>query len=419
MASHAGLGYTNPAKPFGDFGMLREFVSPRRLLLGPGPSMVHPRVLQALAMPLLGHLDPAFLEIMNDVQHLLRFVFATTHPFTIAVSGTGSAGMEAAIVNVVEPGDAVIVGVNGVFGTRLATVIERCGGKAIRLEMPWGQVIPPEMIESAVRRSEPVKAVVLVHAETSTGACQPLEAIGALCRDHNALLIVDAVTSLGGIPVDVDRLGIDVCYSATQKCLSCPPGLAPLTVSPRALSVIASRRTPCQSWYLDMALIAEYWAEGARAYHHTAPISMLYALREALRLIDEEGLPARIARHQLNSEALVAGLLQLDLTPLPLPEYRLSMLTCVTIPPPIDEAAVRQQLLQIYGIEIGGGLGPLKGKVWRIGLMGESSTEANVLTFLNALEEVLIRFGWLSTPGLALQAAARVYSRTVRKEYPA
>ncbi|MEK7336648.1 MAG: alanine--glyoxylate aminotransferase family protein [Nitrospirota bacterium] len=399
--------------------MMRNFVPPRRLLLGPGPSMVHPRVLQALATPLLGHLDPAFLGIMNDVQHLLRFVFATTHPFTIAVSGTGSAGMEAAIVNVIEPGDAVIVGVNGVFGTRLATVIERCGGKAIRLEIPWGQVIPTEMIESALRRSGPVKAVALVHAETSTGACQPLEAIGSLCRDHNALLIVDAVTSLGGIPVDVDRLGIDVCYSATQKCLSCPPGLAPLTLSPRALSIIKGRRTPCQSWYLDMALVAEYWAEESRAYHHTAPISMIYALREALRLVEEEGLPARVVRHRLNGEALVAGLMELELTPLPLTEHRLSMLTCVTIPPHIDEAAVRQQLLQIYGIEIGGGLGPLKGKVWRIGLMGESSTEANVLTFLNALEEVLIRFGWLSTPGVALQAAARVYSRTVRKEYRA
>jgi len=393
--------------------MMREFVPPRRLLLGPGPSMVHPRVLQALAMPLLGHLDPAFLEVMNDVQRLLRFAFATTNPFTLAVSGTGSAGMEAAIVNVVEPGDAVIVGVNGVFGSRLATVIERCGGKTIRLEIPWGRIVPPDMIESALRRSGPVKAVALVQAETSTGARQPLDAVGSLCRDHNALLIVDAVTSLGGIPVEVDRLGIDICYSATQKCLSCPPGLAPLTMSPRALSAVKNRRTPCQSWYLDMALVAEYWAEESRAYHHTAPISMLYALREALRRVEEEGLPVRVARHQLNSDALVAGLMELALIPLPSAEHRLPMLTCVTVPPHIDEAAVRRQLLEMYGIEIGGGLGPLKGNVWRVGLMGESSTEANVLTFLNALEEIFIRGGWLSTPGVALQAAARVYSRAL------
>lgn len=392
---------------------MRDFFPPRRLLLGPGPSMVHPRVLQALSAPLLGHLDPAFLTVMNDIQQSLRPLFATTNPFTIAVSGTGSAGMEAAIVNVVEPGDPVIVGVNGVFGTRLATVVERCGGKAIKLEVPWGQVIPPDTIETALRRSSPVKAVVLVHAETSTGAWQPLEPVGAMCRNHQALLIVDAVTSLGGIPVDVDRWGIDVCYSATQKCLSCPPGLAPLTLSPKALSVIKSRRTPCQSWYLDMGLVADYWAEGSRAYHHTAPISMLYALRESLRLIEQEGLPARFARHRLNSDALVAGLTELELTPLPAAEHRLPMLICVTVPPHVDEAAVRLQLLQQFGIEIGGGLGPLKGKVWRIGLMGESCTEANVLTFLNALEEIFIRYGWLSTPGIALQAAARIFSRAL------
>jgi alanine-glyoxylate transaminase / serine-glyoxylate transaminase / serine-pyruvate transaminase len=393
--------------------VIRDFFPPRRLLLGPGPSMVHPRVLRALSTPLLGHLDPVFLGVMNDIQQLLRQVFVTTNPFTIAVSGTGSAGMEAAIVNVVEPGDSVIVGVNGVFGTRLATVVERCGGKAVTLEMPWGQVIPPDMIESALRRSGPVKAVALVHAETSTGAWQPIEPIGTMCRNHNALLIVDAVTSLGGIPVEVDRWGIDVCYSGTQKCLSCPPGLAPLTLSPQALSVIKGRRTPCQSWYLDMALVADYWAEGSRAYHHTAPVSMLYALREALRLVEEEGLPARFARHRLNSEALVAGLMELELSPLPIADHRLPMLTCVTVPPHIDEAAVRHQLLQQFGIEIGGGLGPLKGKVWRVGLMGESCTEANVLTFLNALEELFIRYGWLSTPGVALQAAARIYSRAM------
>ncbi|MBI3807076.1 MAG: alanine--glyoxylate aminotransferase family protein [Nitrospirae bacterium] len=390
---------------------VRNFIPPRRLLLGPGPSMVHPRVLRALSTPLLGHLDPAFLALMDDIQALLRLVFQTENRFTIAVSGTGSAGMEAAIVNIVEPGDAVIVGVNGVFGTRLATMVERCGGKAIRIEAPWGQIIEPEAIETALRRSSPVKAVAIVHAETSTGAWQPLEPIARLCRDHDTLFVVDAVTSLGGAPVEIDRWGIDVCYSATQKCLSCPPGLSPFTLSDRALGAIKARRTPCQSWYLDMALIADYWAEGARAYHHTAPISMLYALREALRLVEEEGLPARFARHQLNSEALVAGLTELGLISLPPAGHRLPMLTCVTIPPPIPETEVRANLLSTYGIEIGGGLGPLKGKVWRIGLMGESSTEAHVLTLLNALEKLFIRGGGLSTPGVALQAASRVYSR--------
>lgn len=391
---------------------MQEFLPPRRLLLGPGPSMVHPRVLRAMSTPLLGHLDPAFLAVMNDIQTLLRQVFATRNRFTIAISGTGSAGMEASIVNLVEPGDAVIVGVNGAFGTRLATVVERCGGKAIRVEAPWGHIIEPEAIGAALKRSDPVKAVALVHAETSTGAWQPIEPVGRLCRAHNALFIVDAVTSLGGAPVEVDRWDIDVCYSATQKCLSCPPGLAPFTLSDRALSAIKNRRTPCQSWYLDMALIADYWTEHNRAYHHTAPISLLYALREALRLVEEEGLQARYTRHQLNSDALVAGLMALGLTPLPPAGYRLPMLTCVTVPAHIDEAAVRAQLLEMFGIEIGGGLGPLKGKVWRIGLMGESCTEANALTLLNALEEIGIRSGWISSPGVALQAAARTYSRS-------
>jgi len=389
----------------------QNFIPPRRLLLGPGPSMVHPRVLRALATPLLGHLDPTFLALMDDIQARLRMVFQTKNRFTIAVSGTGSAGMEASVVNVVEPGDTVIVGVNGVFGTRLASIVERCGGKAIRLEAPWGQIVEPDAIDTALRRSGPVKAVAIVHAETSTGVWQPLEPIAHLCRTHDTLFIVDAVTSLGGAPVEIDRWGIDVCYSATQKCLSCPPGLSPFTLSDRAFAAIKARRSPCQSWYLDMALIADYWTEGTRAYHHTAPISMLYGLREALRLVEEEGLPARFARHQLNSDALIAGLTALGLPPLPPAGQRLPMLTCVTVPASIPEADIRATLLSTYGIEIGGGLGPLKGKVWRIGLMGESSTEAHVLTLLNALEELCIRGGWLSTPGVSLQAAAQVYSR--------
>jgi alanine-glyoxylate transaminase/serine-glyoxylate transaminase/serine-pyruvate transaminase len=362
----------------------------------------------------LGHLDPVFLNVMNDIQCSLRGVFETEHPFTIAISGTGSAGMEASMVNLVEPGDSVIVGINGVFGTRLASVVARCGGKAIAVEAPWGQCIQPESVEQALARSGPVKAVAVVHAETSTGVHQPLEDIGALCRKHGALFVVDAVTSLGGLPVGVDRLGIDVCYSGSQKCLSCPPGLSPFTMSERALAAVKGRRTPCQSWYLDMGLVAEYWAEGSRAYHHTAPISMLYGLREALRLVEEEGLTARWKRHRINSDALLAGLEELGLNPLPPAGYRLPMLNCVTVPAHIPEAEIRTALLSRYRIEIGGGLGPLKGQVWRIGLMGESSTEANVLTLLNALESLLLESGLLNTPGAALQAAARVYGQVSR-----
>ncbi len=385
---------------------------PPRALLGPGPSMVHPRVLRAMSQPLVSHLDPVFLTIMDELQRQLRFVFATQNRFTIAVSGTGSAGMEAAVVNVVEPGDAVIVGINGLFGTRLATIVERCGGKVIRIEVPWGSTIAPAQVQQTLARSGPVKAVALVHAETSTGVWQPLDAIGRLCRAHESLFLVDAGTSLGGVPVEVDAWHIDVCYSGTQNCLSCPPGLAPLTLTERALAAIRRRRTPCQSWYLDLSLIADYWEEGTRAYHHTAPISMIYALREALRLIEEEGLAARVQRHTVNSLALIAGLDALGLVPLAEKLHRLPTLNCVTLPAHIQEAQVRAQLLRRYGIEIGGGLGPLQGKVWRIGLMGESSTQANVLTLLHALEDIFIDQGWLDRPGLALEAAAHNYQST-------
>jgi alanine-glyoxylate transaminase/serine-glyoxylate transaminase/serine-pyruvate transaminase len=251
--------------------------------------------------------------------------------------------------------------------------------------------------------------VAVVHAETSTGVAQPLDGLSHLCRRHDALLLVDAVTSLAGMPLEVDAWGIDICYSGTQKCLSCPPGLAPITVSPRAFEVIRRRRTPCRSWYFDLRLIADYWTEGKRVYHHTAPISMLYGLREALRLVHEEGLPARFTRHRANRHALTAGLSELDLHPLPAEDHQLPMLACVRLPDFIDDAATRDTLLQEHGIDIGGGLGPLKGRVWRIGFMGESSQQAHVLTFLNALEDVLARSGRLSTPGIAVQAAVQAF----------
>jgi len=379
-----------------------------RLLLGPGPSMVHPRVLRAMSTPLLGHLDPEFLAIMDELQAMERAVFQTGNRFTIALAGTGSAGMEASLVNVVEPGDTVVVGVNGVFGGRLADISGRCGGRVVRLETPWGEVLPLERIEKALKK-EKVKAVAVVHAETSTGAQQPLEGLGDLCHEHGALLIVDAVTSLGGVPVEVDRHGIDICYSGTQKCLSCPPGLAPITLSPRALEVASARTGKVQSWYLDLSMIADYWTEGKRVYHHTAPISMVYALREALRLVLEEGLAARFERHRRHSAALMAGLLELGCTPKAAEGHRLPSLNCVVTPKGVEEAPVRRALLMESNIEIGGGLGPLSGTVWRIGLMGESARQENVLAVLGALEQALARAGRNVKPGAALSAAAASY----------
>jgi alanine-glyoxylate transaminase/serine-glyoxylate transaminase/serine-pyruvate transaminase len=353
--------------------------------------MVHPRVLRAMSTPLIGHLDPAFLTIMNEVQAQLRAVFRTENPFTIAVSGTGSAGMEAALVNLLEPGETAVVGVAGVFGERMADIVERCGAKLVRVDAPWGRVIDRAQIAEALERTPSVKLVALVHAETSTGAEQPLDGIGRLCHERGALLLVDAVTSLGGVPVDVDGWEVDACYAGTQKCLSCPPGLAPLTFSPRALATIQARRTRPQSWYLDCRMIADYWAEGRRVYHHTAPISMIYALREALRLVLEEGLEPRFARHRTMSAALLAGLATLGCTPQAQEGRRLSSLNCVTVPVGLDEAGVRKTLLSEFGIEIGGGLGPLAGKVWRVGLMGESARLENVLALLSSLELILAR----------------------------
>ncbi len=377
----------------------RAFTPPSRLLLGPGPSMVDPRVLAAQALPLVGHLDPAFLTLMDEVKAMLRSVFRTANPFTMPVSGTGSAGMEAAFVNVLKPGDRVVIGVNGVFGARMCEVAYKVGATVERVVKPWGQVFAPGDFAPALAGGR-TAVLAVVHAETSTGALQPMEGLGALAHRHGALLLVDTVTSLGGMPVDVDAWEADLVYSGTQKCLSCPPGLAPLTLSPRAQEAVKARAAAgplfpgqvppptnpnsVQSWYLDLAQLDRYWGSD-RVYHHTAPISALYGLHEALRLVLEEGLEARWDRHARHSAALVEGMAKLGSVPFAAAGHRLTSLNAMTVPAGADDAAVRKALLERHGIEIGGGLGDLKGKVWRIGLMGASSTAENVRRLLDAL----------------------------------
>jgi alanine-glyoxylate transaminase/serine-glyoxylate transaminase/serine-pyruvate transaminase len=358
-----------------------------RILLGPGPSTVPPRVLRAMAHPLVGHLDPQFVALMNEVQELLRYVFQTENALTIPVSGTGSASMEAALCNFIEPGDGVLIGVNGYFGERLCDMAGRYGAEVRRVERPWGEVFTTEEIGAALAE-KPAKLVALVHAETSTGALQPMEGMAEVVQRHGGLLVVDCVTSLGGMEVKVDDWGVDVAYSGTQKCLSCPPGLGPLTVNPRAREALHRRETRVANWYLDLTMVEKYWGS-ERTYHHTAPINMNYALREALRLVYEEGLEPRYARHRANAELLWAGLEDLGLEPCVPLDHRLPSLTTVWVPEGVDEAAVRQQLLSEYNIEIAGGLGAYKGRAWRIGLMGYSSRRENVLLLLSALRSLL------------------------------
>lgn len=386
------------------------FPPPPRLLLGPGPSMVHPRVLQAMSTPLVGHLDPAFLAIMEENKRLLRWLFGTQNELTIPISGTGSAGMEACFANLVEPGDEAIVCVQGLFGERMAEVARRCGAVVKEVHAPWGRIIDAEDVRVALRNSRKPKVLAVVHAETSTGVLQPLSDLASLAREHEALFLVDTVTSLGGHPVRVDEWGIDACYSGTQKCLSAPPGLAPVTFSPTALAKVTARRLPVQSWYFDVSLLSQYWGS-ERVYHHTAPITMNYALLEALRLIEEEGLEARWQRHKRHHEALAEGLAALGLELASQAGHRLWTLNCVLVPREVDEAAVRRALLDEFGIEIGGGLGPFKGRTWRIGLMGESSTGANVLAVLSALESVLPRFGFSVGAGEGVAAAQCVLAK--------
>src|SRR5215813_4952001 len=382
------------------------FNPPKRLLLGPGPSPVDDRVLSAMAAPLLGHLDPLFLRCMDDVQSLLRYVFETENRVTIPISATGSAGMEAALVNVIEPGDDVVVCINGVFGERMRDIIERAGAKPVVVEATWRAAIDVNKIEAALKSSSNPRALAIVHAETSTGVLQSLSGLSEIAHRHGALLIVDAVTSLGGHPVGVDRNGIDICYSGTQKCIGAPPGLSPITFNQRALERIRSRRSKVQSWYLDITMVEKYWGDD-RTYHHTAPISMNYALREALRLIYEEGLEARWTRHEMNHRALVAGIEAMGLQMAVAPENRLWSLNAVSVPEGVDDARVRARLLE-ENIEIGGGLGPMKGKIWRVGLMGSGSTRENVGVVLAALHRALKAEGFDCDSGV--EAAESTYN---------
>lgn len=364
-----------------------ELTRTERILLGPGPSMVHPRVLQAMASPLVGHLDPYFLEIMDQTQEMLRYVFETKNRLTIPISGTGSAAMEAAIANFVEPGTTVLICINGYFGSRLLDMARRYGGDVAAIYRPWGDIFAPSEIKDALF-ARPAKVVAIVNAETSTGALQPLDEIVKIVHAQGGILIADTVTSLGGIPVRADEVGIDVCYSGTQKCLSVPPGMGPITVGPRAEEILKGRSSPVSNWYLDLTMVQHYWG-AERTYHHTAPISANFALYEGLRMVSEEGLEQRWRRHRENAQLLWAGLEDLGLE-LHVPEgHRLPSLTTVRVPEGVDEAKVRARLLKEYNIEIAGGLGDLKGKIWRIGLMGYSSRPENVLLLLSALRRIM------------------------------
>jgi alanine-glyoxylate transaminase/serine-glyoxylate transaminase/serine-pyruvate transaminase len=385
---------------------LKTLDPPERILMGPGPSNVSPRVLAALGAPCIGHLDPYFLQVMNETQALLRALFQTKNGLTIPVSGTGSAGMETCFVNLIEPGDRVVIGVGGVFGTRMTDVAGRLGAEVTTVEAEWGRAIDLDDLRRAAVTKKP-KIIALVHAETSTGVRQPVEGLRAIADEAGALLLLDTVTSLGGIEVAIDAWGVDAVYSGTQKCLSCPPGLSPLSFSDRAMDVLKKRKTKVPNWYLDMSMVADYWGE-SRKYHHTAPVNMIFALREALRLIVEEGFSKRFERHRKNHRALVAGLEALGLSMLVAAENRLPTLNAVIVPPGVDEPKVRQGLLADYGIEIGGGLGTLAGKIWRVGLMGHSCTRRNVTWFVTALEQVLGAQGAALRPG-AQEAISAVY----------
>jgi aspartate aminotransferase-like enzyme len=389
---------------------LGDLQPPARILLGPGPAMADPRVLRAMSLPLLGQFDPDFTAIMNDVARLCRFVFQTENARALAVPGTGRAGMEAAIVSLLEPGDRVIVGECGRFGLLLIEIAERCGADVVAVRGEWGRALDPAAIEAALKRA-PAKMVAVVHGETSTGVLQPLPEIAGLAHAHGALLMADCVVTLGGCEVAVDAWSVDVATAGTQKCLSCPSGLAPVTWNGRAEAVLKGRGTKVRSNYLDLGQLAEYWSP-TRLNHHTAPTSMLYGLREALRAVHEEGLWARFARHRLHGDALRAGLAAMGLTLFGTesPDRRLPFITPVIVPEGVDELHVRRRLLEDFGIEIGAAFGPLQGKIWRIGTMGYSAQRQNVLVCLSALETVLRQEGAKVLAGSAVDAALAHYA---------
>ena len=368
--------------------MIHELNPKARILMGPGPSDVNPRVLKAMATPLIGHLDPQFIQIMDEVKEMTRQIFQTRNDVTSVMSATGSAGMETCFVNLLERGDEAIVCVSGVFGNRMCDIVERCGANLTRVDAKWGESIDPQQLKEALKKTTP-KLVAIVHAETSTGVLQPLEEISKMVHEAGALFLVDAVTSLGGVPVKVDEWGIDAIYSGTQKCISAPPGLSPVSFSPNACKVMDSRKSKSQSWYLDMSMIRNYWAGAKRAYHHTGPISMIYSIHEALRIVFEEGLEKRFERHQKNHAILRDGLQAMGFEFVVAPQYRLPMLNAIRIPAGYDDASIRSRLLNEYNIEIGAGLGDFAGKVWRIGLMGESCTINHINMILSALKQVM------------------------------
>lgn len=391
--------------------MTQSFHPPVRTLMGPGPSDVNPRILEALSRPTIGHLDPVFIGLMDELKELLQFAFQTSNALTLPVSAPGSAGMETCFVNLVSPGDKVIVAQNGVFGGRMQENVERCGGEAVMVLDDWGHAVDPQKVADALKANPDAKALAFVHAETSTGARSDAGELCRLARDHDCLTIVDTVTGLGGIEVDVDGWGADAVYSGTQKCLSCVPGLSPVTFSERAAAAIKARSRRAQSWFLDLDLVMGYWGDGAqRAYHHTAPINALYGLHEALVILKEEGLENAWARHRLNHTALAAGLEGLNIEFVVDQDHRLPQLNCVSFPAGVDDAAVRKQLLTDFQLEIGAGLGPLAGQVWRIGLMGYASNRKNVLLCLGALEAVLGQQGVPVDAGEAVAAAQAVYA---------
>ena len=385
---------------------MNELQPPQKVLLGPGPSSVHPRVLQALALPVMGHLDPAFFQVMDDVCEMLRRVFHTKNVMTVPISSTGTGAMETACANIIEPGDTVLICRNGYFGIRLGDIAERCGATVHLIDTPWGKSVDPQMLRDELKKHSGLKAVGVVHAETSTGVISDMKEIVDVIHESGALAIVDAVTSLGGHEVRMDDWGMDVCYSATQKCLGAPPGLAPISLSDAAMEVVSKRPTKVQSFYFNLKDLESYWNQ-TRAYHHTSPINMTYALREALRMMMEEGQENRIQRHARVAAGLRAGAEALGLDLLAEDGHRLNPLTTVSVPDGIEDAKVRRALLNEHDIEIGGGLGEFAGKAWRIGLMGESARERNVFALLSALETILHKEGYEVAFGASLSAAQR------------